>query len=86
MKSNINENVICPNCGHVYEGHTNVYGKVCMHCIYFIPPQRTDLSRLSTTQRIHRQRKQKTDDELKEKAIQSILKRELEEKNYEHQS
>ena len=23
---------ICSSCGHVYDGHTNIYGKICIHC------------------------------------------------------
>lgn len=26
----------CPKCGHIHEGHENVYGKVCSKCGHFI--------------------------------------------------
>lgn len=30
--------IMCPGCGFVYKGHTNVYGKVCRNCGLFIEP------------------------------------------------
>jgi len=84
MKSIIQSNIICPNCGHVYSGHTNFYGKICMYCTHFIPPQEEDYRGLSTTERTRRQRKKESVRELKERAIKSILKREAEEKKNEY--
>lgn len=37
MKQPMN-NVRCPQCGHIYKGHTNHFGKVCIHCDACIPP------------------------------------------------
>jgi len=28
----------CPTCGKVYDGHMNVYGKICLYCGSFIEP------------------------------------------------
>ena len=27
---------ICSHCGHVYDGHANIYGKMCIYCGTFI--------------------------------------------------
>lgn len=32
--------VICPNCGHIFKDHDNLYGKVCTRCDYYMPPSR----------------------------------------------
>jgi len=29
-------NIICPNCGHVYKKHSNIYGKTCSYCFFNI--------------------------------------------------
>lgn len=30
--------ILCSGCGHIYNGHTNYFGKMCVHCNTFIPP------------------------------------------------
>lgn len=30
---------MCPNCGFVFKGHTNLFGKVCTRCDYYMPPK-----------------------------------------------
>jgi hypothetical protein len=30
--------IVCPHCQYEYDGHDNVYGKVCIHCDGYIPP------------------------------------------------
>ena len=35
MKKN---SVQCPHCRHIYNGHSNMFGKVCMQCSGYIPP------------------------------------------------
>ena len=30
---------VCNSCGHVYNDHANVYGKICIHCGSFIEPE-----------------------------------------------
>lgn len=77
MKSNMSE-VICPNCGHTYKGHTNFCGKVCIYCSFFIPPDKKSSS--DFVARIKGQRRQQKEQELKERVFKSILKRELKEK------
>ena len=29
----------CSSCGHIYDGHINVYGKICIYCGTFIEPE-----------------------------------------------
>jgi len=29
----------CSFCGHVYDGHINAYGKMCIYCGTFIEPE-----------------------------------------------
>jgi hypothetical protein len=43
MKQTKTSDVICPHCYHVYAGHTNNYGKACMHCLNLIPPEQEPL-------------------------------------------
>lgn len=38
MDQSQNNGFTCPDCGHFYKGHTNVFGKVCIHCGARIPP------------------------------------------------
>ncbi len=28
--------ITCPSCGHNYINHDNLFGKICMHCGFFI--------------------------------------------------
>lgn len=35
MKKN---SVQCPHCRHIYNGHSNPFGKVCICCSEYIPP------------------------------------------------
>lgn len=32
--------VMCHECGHVFEGHENLFGKVCTRCDCYIPPRK----------------------------------------------
>lgn len=29
---------MCTKCGHVFEGHTNLFGKICTRCDHYMPP------------------------------------------------
>lgn len=32
-------NVICQECGYVFTGHSNMFGKICIQCNSYIPPE-----------------------------------------------
>ena len=32
------DGVRCDCCGHLFENHTNMYGKICTRCGHFIEP------------------------------------------------
>lgn len=38
MKNKSSTGVICDKCGHYFAGHSNLFGKICIHCGNFIKP------------------------------------------------
>lgn len=67
-------NFVCPNCKHLYKGHLNLFGKICIHCgLEILPPDDFELPIIADNK--------KKDKAMREKARQSVIRRFKESQN-----
>ena len=38
-KPHNSDGVTCPGCSYFFKGHSNLFGKICGHCGFYIPPE-----------------------------------------------